>query len=268
MNPRRTNGATVRMRGTRQVMADLDVRRAVVIGAHPDDNEAGCGGTIARLVQEGWDVTFIICTNGNKGSHDPGMSSHRLAARREQEQQAASRVLGVQRVIFLRYEDGSLQPTPALRAEMAFYIRHLRPHAMFTHDPWQRYMLHPDHRAVGFAVLDGIVSARDHLFMPGLSQLGIAAWRPDVVYLWSADQPDHTEDISATVALKFAALREHRSQMHSLGPFLVSLEEQIRQWGASAGFTHGEAFKKLVLNDVGSHTYQTIQQEQHALVSM
>ncbi len=261
MDSRRSNGATMHVRGARRGKAGREIRRALVIGAHPDDNEAGCGGTIARMVQEGWDVTYIVCTNGNKGSHDPQMSSHQLSARREEEQQAAASLLGVQQVIFLRHEDGTLQPSPELRAEMALYIRHFRPHAIFTHDPWQRYMLHPDHRAVGFAVLDGIVNARDHLFMPGLSQIGIPAWRPDVVYLWCADQPDHTEDISATCALKLAALDAHRSQQHSLGPFVVALEQQMQVWGQAAGFMYGEAFKKIPLNEEESAAYLIIEKK-------
>ena len=51
-------------------------KRALVIGAHPDDNEFGAGGTTAKLAAQGWEVIFIIATNGNKGSHDPGMSPY------------------------------------------------------------------------------------------------------------------------------------------------------------------------------------------------
>jgi LmbE family N-acetylglucosaminyl deacetylase len=158
-------------------MAD-EPMRVLVIGAHPDDNEFGAGGTVAKLIKQGWQATYIICTNGNKGSHDPGMSSYRLSEIREGEQRAAADVLGVERVLFLRNNDGELEPTLALRSEIAFYIRHFKPHYVFTHDPWKHYMLHPDHRAVGFATIEGIVSARDHLFMPGLSQIGIGVWRP------------------------------------------------------------------------------------------
>ena len=83
-------------------------KRALVIGAHPDDNEFGAGGTIARLAAQGWDITFIIATNGNKGSHDPSMSSFRLSEIREQEQRAAVLIviistltLQVHQVLFL-----------------------------------------------------------------------------------------------------------------------------------------------------------------------
>jgi LmbE family N-acetylglucosaminyl deacetylase len=107
-------------------------KRALVIGAHPDDNEFGAGATTAKLAAQGWDVTFIIVTNGNKGSHDLDMSPYQLSATREQEQRAAAAALGVQRVLFLRNNDGELESTFALRAEIALYIRHFKPHRVLT----------------------------------------------------------------------------------------------------------------------------------------
>lgn len=225
----------------------LEVRRALVVGAHPDDNEFGCGGTIARLANEGWDITYIICTNGNKGSHDADMSSYTLSEVREGEQRAAAEVLGVRRVIFLRYNDGELEPTPALRSEIALYIRHFKPHAVFSHDPWKMYMLHPDHRAVGFAVIEGIVSARDHLYMPGLGQIGITVWRPEALYLWSAEQPDHIEDISATLDQKIAALTEHHSQLDHVEGWAERVRRRAAEAGEASRFAAAEAFRRMPL---------------------
>lgn len=222
-------------------------QRALVIGAHPDDNEFGCGGTLAKYAQQGWEITAIVCTNGNKGSHDPDISSYRLSEIREAEQRAAAAVLGVTRVIFLRYNDGELEPTPALRAEMALYIRHFKPHALFTHDPWKQYMLHPDHRAVGFAVIEGAVSARDHLYMPGLGQIGLVVWRPQFLYLWSAEQPDYTEDISTTLELKLAALREHHSQLDGVAGWEERVRQRTQEQGLASGYQAGEAFRQIRL---------------------
>jgi LmbE family N-acetylglucosaminyl deacetylase len=222
-------------------------RRALVIGAHPDDNEFGAGGTVAKLAAQGWDTTFIIATNGNKGSHDPGMSSYNLSETREQEQRNAAERLGVRRVIFLRNNDGELEPSPALRAEIALYIRHFKPHAVFTHDPWKHYMLHPDHRAVGFAVIEGIVSARDHLFMPGLGQIGISVWRPETLYLWAAEQPDHVEDVSEFVEQKIASLHEHHTQLDEAKGWEERVRQRMAELGKEHGFAAAEAFKKLTV---------------------
>jgi LmbE family N-acetylglucosaminyl deacetylase len=222
-------------------------KRALVIGAHPDDNEFGAGGTIAKLAAQGWEISFIIATNGNKGSHDPGMSSYHLSDTREQEQRAAAAALGVQRVIFLRNNDGELEPTPALRSEIALYIRHFKPHYVFTHDPWKHYMLHPDHRAVGFAVIEGIVSARDHLFMPGLGQIGITVWRPEALFLWMAEQPDHYEDVTGFVEQKLAALHEHHTQLDENTGWEERVRARMAELGAEHGFEAAEAFRRMSL---------------------
>lgn len=222
-------------------------KRALVIGAHPDDNEFGAGGTVAKLAAQGWDISFIIATNGNKGSHDPEMSSYQLSATREVEQRAAARQLGVERVIFLRNNDGELESTPALRAEIALYIRHFKPHYVFTHDPWKHYMLHPDHRAVGFAVIEGIVSARDHLFMPGLGQIGITVWRPEALFLWGAETPDHFEDVSGFVDQKIAALVEHHTQLDENSEWQARVRQRMAELGQEHGFEAAESFKKIVV---------------------
>jgi len=222
-------------------------KRALVIGAHPDDNEFGAGGTSAKLAAQGWDVTFIIVTNGNKGSHDPAISPYQLSEIREQEQRAAAAVLGVERVIFLRNNDGELEPTPSLRAEVALYIRHFKPNTVYTHDPWKHYMLHPDHRAVGFATIEGIVSARDHLFMPGLGQIGITVWRPEALFLWGAEQPDHVEDVSGFVDQKIAALIEHHTQLDENKEWQARVRERMAELGLQHGVAAAESFKKLTL---------------------
>jgi LmbE family N-acetylglucosaminyl deacetylase len=224
-----------------------DTKRALVIGAHPDDNEFGAGGTTAKLAAQGWDITFIIATNGNKGSHDPAMSSYRLSELREGEQRAAAAALGVEHVIFLRNNDGELEATLALRAEIALYIRHFKPHYIFTHDPWKHYMMHPDHRAVGFAVIEGIVGARDHLFMPGLGQIGIGVWRPEALFLWGAEQPDYVEDVSDFVERKFAALHEHHTQLDESQTWEERVRQRMAEAGKEAGFAAGEQFRKLTV---------------------
>src|SRR5205085_4802281 len=96
-------------RGGREFMSDIE--RVMVITAHPDDSEFGAGGTVGRLVKEGREVTYLIATNGNKGSGDRTMTPERLAAIRAEEQRHAARTLGVAGVTFLGYEDGELEDT-------------------------------------------------------------------------------------------------------------------------------------------------------------
>src|SRR4030095_4505006 len=81
------------------------IQRVLVVTAHPDDSEFGAGGTVARLVREGKQVSYCIVTNGNKGSGDRSMTSERLAEIRAEEQRNAARVLGVETVDFLGFPD-------------------------------------------------------------------------------------------------------------------------------------------------------------------
>jgi LmbE family N-acetylglucosaminyl deacetylase len=83
---------------------------ALVVAAHPDDIEFACSGTVARWVSEGARVTYALLTNGAAGSSDPAMTRQRLTELRAAEQLAAAKVLGVDQVEFLGYEDGLLVP--------------------------------------------------------------------------------------------------------------------------------------------------------------
>ncbi|NNF63925.1 MAG: PIG-L family deacetylase [Acidimicrobiia bacterium] len=185
----------------------LSPARALAIGAHPDDIEFGAGGTLA-----GWaancDIAGVIVTDGSKGSWNPDESQEELVEARKVEARAAANRLGIATLVFLGEIDGELEYTTALRKRVSQLIRQHRPDVVLSHDPWQRYQLHPDHRATGWAVIDGVVSARDPLFYPDQGP----AHRPEAVLLWSADEPNHAEDISTTIDVKIAALLEHSSQ--------------------------------------------------------
>src|SRR5699024_4785630 len=112
-------------------------------------------------------------------------------------------------VRFLDVIDGELQNTRPLRSEVARHIRELRPDVLLGHDPWKRYRLHPDHRAAGFLVCDGLVGARDPHFFP---EHGLEPHRPSALLLFEADEPDHGEGVlEPHVEAKIAALEAHRS---------------------------------------------------------
>ena len=140
--------------------------RAMAIFAHPDDAEFGCSGTIALWASLGVHVTYCLLTSGNKGTHDPDLSPDRLARTREREQRAAGKVLGVKEFVFLRHDDGELEVSMDLRAEVCRAIRECRPDLVLTQDPWRPYQVHPDHRVAGWSAMDGVIAARDHLFFP------------------------------------------------------------------------------------------------------
>jgi LmbE family N-acetylglucosaminyl deacetylase len=226
---------------------------ALAIGAHPDDIEFGCGGTLAKWAARGCRIHHLVCTDGSKGSWDPREDSARLVAVRQEEQREASRRLGGDgTVTFLGWTDGELEAGLRQRWEVAYWIRRVRPDVVLGHDPWRRYRLHPDHRNAGFLATDGIVAARDPHFFP---EQGEAPHRPGTLLLWEADEPDHVENIAGFEDRKLQALLAHRSQFRStmlidneassIEAFAARLRDRHAIAGAGAGFTAAEAFKIL-----------------------
>src|SRR5438477_2587737 len=188
-------------------------RRALAIGAHPDDIEFGCGATLAKWAAAGCRIFHLVCTDGSKGTWDAAADTTALVATRREEQRAASRALGgAGDVVFLGWPDGELEAGLRQRWQVAYWIRRLRPDVVLGHDPWRRYRLHPDHRAAGFLLTDAVVAARDPHYFP---EQGEPPHRPGVVLLWEAEEPDHVEDITAHFDAKIEALLAHRSQYRS-----------------------------------------------------
>src|SRR5207245_1578830 len=133
------------------------IEKVLVVTAHPDDSEFGAGGTVAKLVRDGCEVSYVIVTNGNKGSGDRTMTSERLARIREEEQRNAARTLGVARVEFLGYPDCEVEDTRDLRRDITREIRRWRPDLVITMNPHRTYNLgasHRDHRTVAGVTLD------------------------------------------------------------------------------------------------------------------
>ena len=141
----------------------------MVITPHPDDAEYGVAGTVARWVREGKEVVYVICTNGDKGTIDEGITPKKLAKIREKEQREACKILGVKNIIFLRHPDQSLEDTNEFKKEIVVLIRKYTPDIVVTSDPYRRYFWHRDHRITGQVTLDAIFPcARDYLSYPDL----------------------------------------------------------------------------------------------------
>jgi LmbE family N-acetylglucosaminyl deacetylase len=211
----------------------------MVIVAHPDDAEFTMAGTVAAWTKAGCQVTYVVCTDGNAGSHEPGMTRERLAEIRRAEQRAACQVLGVSDVEFLGYDDGQLQPTLEFRRDLVRLIRHYKPEVVLAGDPGRllssdRYINHPDHRASGQAALDAVAPASE---MPLLWPETGAPHRVDYVYVYGNDQPNVWIDITETIDQKIEALKKHASQMGDWDP-----TERIKGWNAEVGKDKGYAY--------------------------
>jgi LmbE family N-acetylglucosaminyl deacetylase len=217
----------------------LAIRRALAIGAHPDDVEFQAGGTLASWAARGVHLELACFTAGEKGSHDPDADPALLGRVRRAEAAAAAAALGAAGPVhFLGAADGELEVTMALRLAVARLVRTVRPDVVVGHDPWRRWLLHPDHRAAGLLTVDGVVAARDPLYAPELAAEGLAAHRPHTILLFGTDAPDEVVDVAATMDAKLAAVAAHASQVGDR----ADLERRLRTWNAAIGFDVGLAY--------------------------
>ena len=220
----------------------------LVIAAHPDDSEFGAAGTVAKWIQEGRRVAYLVCTSGEKGTTDPTLTPEILIGIREEEQRAAARVLGVQEVVFLRQPDQGLEDTAEFRKYIARMIRTFRPDIVMTSDPYRRYIWHRDHRIIGQVVLDAVFPyARDRLAYPDLLAEGLVPHKVRELYFWGTEDINFRSDISATFDLKIAALRCHVSQVREFnrGDPAEWLRQRCREMAAGESFGLAEGFHRV-----------------------
>lgn len=216
----------------------------MVIVAHPDDAEFTMAGTVAAWVKAGCRVVYVLCTDGNAGSHEANMTRERLAEIRRAEQRAACAVLGVDTIIFLGYDDAQLQPYLELRRDLVRVIRQYKPEVVLTGDPTMlfggdRYINHPDHRAAAQAALDAVApSSGLPLLWPELG----APHAVRQVYVHGNARANTWVDIGETLEQKIAALRQHASQMGNWDP-----TDMIKHWAAESGKEKGLAYAESYL---------------------
>ncbi|QBD76779.1 PIG-L family deacetylase [Ktedonosporobacter rubrisoli] len=228
-------------------------KRALVVMAHPDDAEYGCAGTIAKWTQAGWQVTYVICTDGSSGGPDDtsqvGLQERqRLSACRKAEQRAACRILGVSEVIFLDYPDGLLEPTPALRRDLVRQIRRIQPARVICQSPeycWDaRRRYHADHLAAGQAAMAALYPAAQNPWdFPELLTEGLLPHKVHQIYILRPPICNYIEDISETFEIKLQALHAHTSQVGSGFEQLTErLRREHRQLGVQHQISYAEAF--------------------------
>lgn len=227
-----------------------ELRRAMVIVAHPDDAEFLCGGFVARLCAEGWEVVYVVATSGDKGTRDQSMTPQGLAATREAEQSAAAGVLGVKECIYLRHPDGFLEITDDLRAQIVHLLRVHRPQLVITWDAYRRGFNHRDHRAIGVATYDAVYPAvRDPLYFPTDVEQGLAPHAVTELLLAGSDQPDYVVDISDHFQTKLEAIYCHTSQITPLSreEFFRVRREHALEDGRQTGVPLAETFRRVTL---------------------
>lgn len=179
----------------------------LAIGAHPDDIEMQCAGTLALYVQAGHKVFMAIATNGNVGS--PTHTREQIGAIRKQEQLSSCALIGAE-LIWMDFDDEWLFNNRETRTRFIDAIRQADPDVMFIHGPTD---YHPDHRIAGLVAEDARIPASVRLVETSLPYIKKV---PHLFYMDNPTglgfEPEAYVDISSVMALKQNMLRSHVSQ--------------------------------------------------------
>ncbi|MGA7991584.1 MAG: bacillithiol biosynthesis deacetylase BshB1 [Thermoanaerobaculia bacterium] len=216
----------------------------LAFGAHPDDVELGCGGTLASLAARSLSFGITDLTRGEMATRGtPEIRAHEAAE--------AARLLGARFRVNLDLGDGDLRTDRAAQLRAIEAVRRARPRLVLA--PWTEDR-HPDHERGGRLV-------REAAWYAGLERLetGLAAHRPDQVVFYAAYallSPTFLVDVSAFFDAKLAALRAYKSQFFdptepdagkrrtyvSSEAFWSGVEARARAYGRIANVTHAEGF--------------------------
>ena len=230
----------------------------LAFGAHPDDVELGCAGTILKEVALGKKVGIVDLTRGELGTRGS-------AEIRDKEAAAAAAILGVSVRENLAFRDGFFVNDEAHQLEIIKMIRKYQPEIVLCNAVDDRHIDHPK----------GSQLVSDACFLSGLIRITTSldgeeqkAWRPKVVYhymQWKNLVPDFVVDITGYVEQKTAAILAYSSQFYdpnskepespmSSKNFLESLNYRSRDLGRLTGLEHAEGFtaeRYLAVNSLG-----------------
>lgn len=224
----------------------------LVVFAHPDDESIACGGTLARLADEGARVVLVCASRGERGATGGLAEPADLGHLRVGEMQAAARALGVSDLLILDHPDGFL---PWMRrtefgADLRRALAAYRPSAVVTFGADGLYW-HPDHIATYAATTAAVTNLGRHapalyyVTMPLGAVRGVVnaalvhGWTPPASGFWSlepnafglhAAPPDVVVDVAAWVPQKLRAIRCHESQMGELDPLSLVTAAEAARW--------------------------------------
>jgi N,N'-diacetylchitobiose non-reducing end deacetylase len=189
-----------------------DIRCALFIQPHPDDNEIGAGGTMARLVQQGAEVWELTVTDDRYISEVPEGSEFTV---RQAEVRAAMEVLGVKNAGFLGFHDKTRASVEEISEAILPVIREIRPDAVFTVDPWLVGECHSDHVKIGQAVCWAVMDSGCDFFpeTPDGSRHPDAYPVPMLGLYYTAN-PNTVVDVSDVIGMKLKSMNAHSSQMY------------------------------------------------------
>jgi LmbE family N-acetylglucosaminyl deacetylase len=203
----------------------LGHRRVLVIVAHPDDVDWWISGTLRRLVDAGAEVMLVVASDGEKGPNRIGAAN--LPETRREEQRAAQRVIGYQRLEFLGLPDREVVQQPNVLETIARIGEEFRPTLVVTFDPDTPDLpyLHPDHEGIGRIVKQWLEKRPE----------------PMAVAFFHTRRPNAAVEITGVYESKLKALRQHQSQGLDRGAF--ANRAQMAKNGSRVGVPLAELFR-------------------------
>jgi LmbE family N-acetylglucosaminyl deacetylase len=212
---------------------EAQVKRILIVTAHPDDVDFGAAGSVATWTDAGIDVSYCICTDGDAGGASTGIPRAEMPRIRREEQTKAAAVVGVTDLHWLAFADGALEYTLELRKAISRVIRITRPDRVVCQSPdrlYSRiYASHPDHLAAGAAAISAVYpdSRNAWSFPELLDDEGLEPHTVPELWLMARENSDQFVDTTAAIDRKIEALLCHRSQM----PEPERMPEMMRGWG-------------------------------------
>lgn len=232
----------------------------LAFGAHPDDVELGCGGTLAKEIQSGSSVVIVDLTRGELGSRGS-------APLRMKEAEAAAQVLGVAQRFNLALADGFFQNDRDSQMKVIQYLRKFQPKWVLCNAKDDRHIDHPkgSNLVSDACFLSGLVKIETVDPVSGEAQL---PWRPQAVYhfiQWKNSVPDFVVDISGFLDKKMEAIQCYPSQFYdpdNTGPetpissknFFDSVRYRAQDLGRLVGCDAAEGYtveRILAVNHLG-----------------
>lgn len=195
-----------------EITDPLNMKRALFIQPHPDDNEFGAGATIAKLTSEGVDIHYLTVTDGGSGSNDKSLSTEELIEIRKKEQEEASSILGVNKLHWLDFPDGHIYDSEELRRELVRVIRTVRPDIIFTVDPWLDYETHIDHIVTGKVASFAARMSGNVRFYPEHLEADLKEHRVQAMAYYTTKNPNTFMNADSFWEKKLKAIAAHKSQ--------------------------------------------------------
>ncbi len=226
-----------------------DIKTALFIQPHPDDNQIGAGGLIAKLVEAGADVyELTVCDDRFV---DLGYGGEGLTTR-QKEVLAAQECLGMKNAGFLGFADKTRAPVEEISEAIVTVIRKIKPDAVFSVDSSVDNECHSDHIKVGQAVKYACMDS-ECAFYPQLvdGKLRDDAFSVPILGLYYTDKPNTIVDITEYYDKKTEAINCHKSQVSM--PLMFAIGALAGKWGEQNGYEYAEAFK--LLGAIHMHCY-------------